>query len=87
MTDAMIPPDLRTLIDRLVQQADRCSIYGPADALRATIRQLALRSSRLEAGEVRCAFTGNPCGTDTWMVGQPCRCAPCQQWIARQPPR
>lgn len=30
----------------------------------------------------RCVRTGNPCGTDTWMVGDPCRCAPCTTWLA-----
>lgn len=27
---------------------------------------------------LRCLVTGNPCGTDTWMAGQPCRCAACR---------
>lgn len=29
----------------------------------------------------RCAFTRNPCGTDTWSKDKPCRCEPCQKWL------
>lgn len=29
----------------------------------------------------RCFITNNPCGTDTWVVGQPCTCTQCQRWI------
>lgn len=33
----------------------------------------------------RCAKTGNPCGTDTWMAGQSCPCKPCQAWLDAHP--
>jgi len=33
----------------------------------------------------RCEITNNPCGTDTWVVGRPCRCNPCQRYVARTP--
>lgn len=33
--------------------------------------------------EERCEITGNPCGTDTWVVGRPCQCNPCQRYVAR----
>lgn len=36
------------------------------------------------AAEERCLHTGNPCGTDTWMVGHPCKCVECQLYIAKQ---
>jgi hypothetical protein len=29
----------------------------------------------------RCKVTGNPCGTDTWMVGGSCPCAECQTYL------
>lgn len=32
--------------------------------------------------ELRCAFTGNPCGTDTWGNDKTCECTPCRQWLA-----
>lgn len=31
----------------------------------------------------RCEVTGNPVGTDTWMVGHPCQCAACQRMVRR----
>lgn len=31
----------------------------------------------------RCAFTGNPVGTDTWREGYPCVCKECQEYIKR----
>lgn len=31
-----------------------------------------------QADEGRCLITGNPCGTDTVGVGQPCKCLPCK---------
>jgi hypothetical protein len=31
---------------------------------------------------LRCKVTGNPCGSDTWMVGHPCQCSECQKYIA-----
>lgn len=34
----------------------------------------------------RCSHTGNPCGTDTWMVGYTCPCPSCQRRLAAQPP-
>lgn len=39
--------------------------------------------ARLDA-DPRCRLSGNPCGTDTWAVGRPCPCEPCQQWLRRQ---
>ena len=27
--------------------------------------------------KLRCQVTGNPCGTDTWPVGEPCICLNC----------
>lgn len=30
----------------------------------------------------RCSVTGNPCGTDTWTVGKPCRCVACREYLA-----
>lgn len=30
-----------------------------------------------------CEFTKHPSGTDTWMVGRPCQCGPCQRWLKR----
>lgn len=36
---------------------------------------------RWKSGLGRCAVTGNICGTDTWSVGQPCKCIPCQAYI------
>lgn len=32
-----------------------------------------------------CKVTGNPCGTDTWMVGHPCKCENCQEWLRAAP--
>ena len=29
---------------------------------------------------LRCAKSGNPCGTDTHRVGHACECTPCRQW-------
>ncbi len=29
----------------------------------------------------RCEKSGNPCGTDTWMVGHSCPCNACQRWL------
>lgn len=29
----------------------------------------------------RCRITNNPCGTDTWMVGESCQCDECQAWL------
>jgi len=29
----------------------------------------------------RCERSGNPCGTDTWMVGHSCPCKACQRWL------
>ena len=37
--------------------------------------------------ELCCDITENPCGTDTWKVGHPCRCAGCALYLALQPPR
>ena len=31
----------------------------------------------------RCSHTGNPCGTDTWMVGYTCPCPSCQRRLSR----
>ncbi len=31
---------------------------------------------------VRCKVTNNPCGTDTWVIGRPCKCSHCQAWVA-----
>lgn len=28
-----------------------------------------------------CKITGNLCGTDTWTIGQPCKCENCQKYI------
>ena len=28
-----------------------------------------------------CKITGHRCGTDTWMIGRPCLCESCQQWL------
>lgn len=33
----------------------------------------------------RCLITGNECGSDTWMAGQPCRCQACQAFLNRRP--
>lgn len=30
---------------------------------------------------VYCQVTGNPCGTDTWVVGHPCECGTCYLWL------
>ena len=30
----------------------------------------------------RCLVTGNLVGTDTWEANTPCRCAPCQKFVA-----
>jgi hypothetical protein len=32
--------------------------------------------------ERRCEVTKNMCGTDTWMTGRPCQCAPCKSWLS-----
>lgn len=32
---------------------------------------------------LRCEITGNLCGTDTWAVGQPCKCKACRAWLTR----
>ncbi len=29
----------------------------------------------------RCEKSGNPCGTDTWMVGWTCPCSSCQRYL------
>lgn len=31
---------------------------------------------------LRCAVTGNYCGTDIWGNGVACECTPCRQWLA-----
>lgn len=31
---------------------------------------------------VRCEVTGNPCGSDTWIVGHDCECTTCQVFVA-----
>lgn len=36
--------------------------------------------------EERCEITNNPCGTDTWVIGHPCQCNPCQRYVARTTP-
>lgn len=36
-------------------------------------------------GAVRCLKTGNPFGTDTWMVGHSCDCAVCHSMLAAAP--
>ena len=28
-----------------------------------------------------CRRTGNPCGSDTWVIGIPCDCKSCQKWL------
>lgn len=33
------------------------------------------------AQPLRCYITSNPCGTDTWMVGEECKCVACQTWL------
>lgn len=35
---------------------------------------------------LRCTFTGNRCGTDTWAIDFACHCAPCVQSRERRPP-
>ena len=30
---------------------------------------------------LRCHYTTNPCGTDTWQAGTPCVCQACQAWL------
>jgi hypothetical protein len=40
-----------------------------------------------ETGEMTCKVTGNPCGSDTWQIGHPCKCENCQAWLAAQAPR
>lgn len=30
-----------------------------------------------------CAFTGHPCGTDTWAIGGGCKCGGCKRWRRR----
>ena len=34
--------------------------------------------------ERRCDWTGNPCGTDTHLVGKPCECYECEEWRKEQ---
>ena len=34
--------------------------------------------------ELRCNFTGNLCGTDTWSKYQPCVCGHCQRWLCEE---
>ena len=34
----------------------------------------------------RCEVTGNACGTDAWLVGQSCKCSPCQAYLAGKAP-
>ena len=43
----------------------------------------------METVEGRCKVTGNPCGTDTWKVGDSnvCGCEACHRWIRTQPKR
>jgi hypothetical protein len=33
---------------------------------------------------LRCRHSGNPCGTDTWMAGDPCRCESCQYYLEHE---
>jgi hypothetical protein len=33
---------------------------------------------------LRCAKTGNPCGTDTWRTGYECPCQYCQRHLGRE---
>ena len=55
-----------------------------ADDLEAALRAVGFVP---ESTELRCNVTGNPCGSDTWAVGRPCQCAPCQQYLdERSPP-
>lgn len=35
---------------------------------------------------LRCEVTGNPCGTDTWMMGRPCVCKACSSMLIDMPP-
>jgi hypothetical protein len=35
----------------------------------------------LKGPVVRCEITLNPCGTDTWAVGRPCKCKACQAYL------
>ena len=34
--------------------------------------------------KLRCARTGNLCGTDTWPRDTECHCEPCQRWLGRR---
>ncbi len=39
-------------------------------------------SRAAQGAPLRCHVTGNPVGTDTWTVGQPCACPNCKLYIA-----
>ncbi len=57
---------------------------GIADLQEALSDYRAAEASAVVAG-ARCEITGNLCGTDTWALGSPCKCAGCQKWLSEQP--
>jgi uncharacterized small protein (DUF1192 family) len=81
---AQVPPmlpineDDEQAVDDLVRRMSRSATGAsrPIDA-----RQSATELPR-EASSGRCEVTGNPCGTDTWALGHPCKCGPCQTYVA-----
>jgi hypothetical protein len=71
--------------------SDDCAMIGMQTALgMAECAIEADRATRPAAaaspgGGARCAVTGNPVGTDTHPVGQPCQCAPCLRSLTPRP--
>jgi hypothetical protein len=54
------------------------------ESVREVVRQLQeLTGGTLEKRSAfTCEVTGNPSGSDTWMVGKPCQCRQCQAYLA-----
>ncbi len=47
-----------------------------------TVLGLGIGSFNPKVGVIRCQKSGNPCGTDTWVVGRPCKCEHCTAYLA-----
>lgn len=55
-----------------------------ARELETTVLQVigaGMATYKKEVGLIRCQHTNNPCGTDTWAIGQPCECEHCTAYL------
>ncbi len=60
-------------------------LKSACEALARALKERAQQSAKPAFSLVlRCMVTHNLCGTDTWRVGSPCKCANCQEWLIRQ---